>query len=63
MPALSKSAAQRLPLNCPACGLRLDYVRWENGTHFYRCPRHGAVVLTPDGRVREDDPENSFVVH
>ena len=43
--------AERLPLKCPICDLRLDYVRWASGTHFYRCPRHGAVLLLPDGSV------------
>ena len=56
-------ATNRLPLNCPTCGLRLDYVRWEGGTHFYRCQRHGTVVLTRDGQMREDDRDQPLVVH
>ena len=63
MPRPGDSSARRLSLNCPVCGVRLDYVRWETGSHYYRCPRHGAVVLRPDGRVLEDDPDDSFVIH
>lgn len=54
---------ERLPLACPVCGRRADYVRWEGGTHFYRCQRHGAILLSPDGTVRPDDPQNSEVLH
>jgi uncharacterized C2H2 Zn-finger protein len=39
-------------VNCPACGAALKYVRTEDGTHVYACPRDGRVVLPPDGIVR-----------
>ena len=55
--------SKRLPLDCPVCALRLDYIRWQDGTHFYRCQRHGAVLLLPDGMVRGDDTERPLVFH
>ena len=51
------------PVNCPKCGQRLTYVRSEGETHFYRCPRDGAVILPPNGIVRVDNPEDSAVTH
>jgi uncharacterized Zn finger protein (UPF0148 family) len=51
------------PVNCPKCGTPLSYVRTDGDTHFYRCPRHGSLVLPPDGRVRPDDPNDSAVRH
>jgi hypothetical protein len=50
-------------VNCPKCGSRLAYVRTQDETHFYRCARHGTVILPPDGRVRLDDPANSAAKH
>jgi hypothetical protein len=41
-----------LALNCPTCGTPLVYLRTDNDTHVYRCPRHGLMLLPPDGRVR-----------
>lgn len=41
-----------LPINCPTCGAALVYVRTEGETHLYRCPRHGSLILPPDGRIR-----------
>jgi hypothetical protein len=40
-------------INCPMCGAALAYVRAEGETHFYRCDRHGALMLPPDGRIRQ----------
>jgi hypothetical protein len=40
-------------MNCPLCGARLVYLRTEGETHFYRCDRHGMLMLPPDGRVRQ----------
>ena len=60
---LKRPVKERLPLACPVCGLRVDYVRWERGTHFYRCRRHGAILLTPAGEVRVDDRDDSEVIH
>lgn len=39
--------------NCPYCGAGLAYVRTDGETHIYRCPRHGALILTPHGCVRQ----------
>jgi hypothetical protein len=57
------------PVNCPKCGAALVYVRSEGptdiyaATHFYRCWRHGVVVLPPNGIIRVDDPNDSVVRH
>jgi hypothetical protein len=46
-------------------GLRLAHlkslknVRTQDETHFYRCARHGTIILPADGRIRQDDPLNS----
>jgi hypothetical protein len=40
-------------VNCMMCGAPLIYVRTDAGTHVYRCLRHGAILLPPDGRVRQ----------
>jgi hypothetical protein len=42
-----------IPMNCPLCGAPPDYLRTHGDTHFFRCPRHGVLVLSPDGRVRQ----------
>ncbi len=39
------------PLNCPKCGTRLVYIRTDGDTHFYRCPRHGSLILPPDATL------------
>ena len=39
-------------LNCPACGTRLIYVRSDGDTVYYRCPKDGAVVMPPNGRIK-----------
>lgn len=41
-----------IPLNCPACGARLAFVRAEGDIAVYRCPKDGAVVLPPNGRIQ-----------
>jgi tRNA(Ile2) C34 agmatinyltransferase TiaS len=41
-----------LPLNCPTCGAAMSFVRSEGETLIYRCPRHGLLMLPPDGRIR-----------
>ena len=46
-------ADPEIPINCPYCGAALIYVRTEGGTHYYRCDRHGMLMLPPDGRVRQ----------
>ena len=46
-------AAPGISMNCPFCGARLEYLRTEDETHFYRCDRHGMLMLPPDGRVRQ----------
>ena len=43
---------QGVPINCPICGALLVYVRAEADTCVYQCPRHGVLVLPPDGRIR-----------
>ena len=40
-------------MNCPLCGARLAYLRTDGDTHVYHCLRHGALILPPDGRMRE----------
>jgi hypothetical protein len=40
-------------VNCPMCGAPLVYVRIDADAHLYRCPRHGAIMLPPDGKVRQ----------
>ena len=40
-----------IPLNCPYCGARLNYVRSEGDLAFYRCPRDGLLVMPPNGRI------------
>jgi hypothetical protein len=43
-----------LPVTCPHCGAAADYVRTDPGpTHVFSCPRHGRLILAPDGRVRQ----------
>ena len=37
------------PVNCPLCGTPLAFVCTEQATHVYRCPRHGQLLLPPDG--------------
>jgi len=39
--------------NCPYCGAKLEFLRTEGETHFYRCACHGVLMLPPDGRVRQ----------
>jgi hypothetical protein len=62
-------ADPHFPLKCPECGSKLVYVRSEGpadiyqATHFYRCRRHGVVILPPSGIVRLDDPNDSAVRH
>jgi hypothetical protein len=51
------------PLNCPHCGEKLAYVRTEGEIHFYRCSRHGPLILPPDGRIKLDDPRDSATKH
>jgi hypothetical protein len=36
----------------------LAYVRTDADTHVYRCPRHGALLLPTDGRVRQQPAGN-----
>jgi hypothetical protein len=43
-------------MNCPLCGVRLTYLRTEEDTHIYHCLRHGALMLSPDGRMRQASP-------
>lgn len=40
-----------IAMNCPYRGARLTYLRSENETHYYRCDRHGELMLPPDGRL------------
>lgn len=40
-------------VNCPLCGLALVYVRTDDDTHIFRCATHGALILPPDGRIRQ----------
>jgi hypothetical protein len=40
-------------MNCPSCGAPLVYVRTDADAHISRCPRHGAILPPPDGRVRQ----------
>jgi len=40
-------------MNCPLCGVPLVYVRTDTDSHVYRSPRHGAIMLPPDGRVSQ----------
>lgn len=41
-----------IPLNCPSCGNPLVYVRTEGDVAVYRCPKDGAVLLPPNGRIQ-----------
>jgi hypothetical protein len=43
--------------------MRLDYIRWQDGSQFYRCQRHGALLLMPNGLIRADDPDRPLVYH
>ena len=61
--ARKRSTADRLALRCPLCNVRLQYVRCERRTHFYRCCTHGVILLTSDGDLRPDDPDRSEVFH
>jgi hypothetical protein len=40
-------------MNCPLCGAPIVCVRSQGDTHYYRCDRHGVLVLPPDGRIRQ----------
>jgi hypothetical protein len=42
-----------IEMNYPLCGARLVYLRTECDTHFYRCARHGVLMLPADGRMRQ----------
>lgn len=42
-----------IAINCPYCGAALVYLRTEGETHYYRCSRHGVLILPPDGRIRQ----------
>jgi hypothetical protein len=44
-------------------GTRLVYLYTQDDTHFNRCPRHGTLLLPPDGRVRLDDQQNPASLH
>jgi DNA-directed RNA polymerase subunit RPC12/RpoP len=48
-----RQADPDIPINCPYCGAALAYLRTEGETHFYSCPRHGRLMLPPDGRIRQ----------
>jgi hypothetical protein len=46
-----------ITVNSPYCGAQLTYLRTEGEgtegeTFVYRCPRHGVLILPPDGRIR-----------
>jgi hypothetical protein len=43
-------------MNCPFCGATLAYVRNEGDTYVYHCLRRGALILPPDGRMRQEKP-------
>jgi hypothetical protein len=47
------SANPDIEVNCPYCGARLVYLRTEGETHYYRCARHGVLIVSPDGRIRQ----------
>ena len=45
-------------VNCPLCGAQFTYMRTEDAgndaeTFLFRCPRHGVLILPPDGRIRQ----------
>ena len=40
-------------VNCRICGAPLVYVRTDGETHVYACLRHGAMILPPDGVMRQ----------
>jgi tRNA(Ile2) C34 agmatinyltransferase TiaS len=42
-----------VPMNCPICGTSMLYVETEGQKHYYRCPRHGLLMLPPDGRFQK----------
>jgi hypothetical protein len=40
-------------VRCPYCGAVLIYQRTDGDTHVFQCQRHGAIILPPDGIVRQ----------
>jgi len=42
----------QIQMNCPLCGSLLQFLRIKSQTVYYRCARHGVLMLPPDGRVR-----------
>jgi hypothetical protein len=45
-------------VNCHLCSARLTHLRTEGAgtekeTFVFRCPRHGVLILPPDGRIRQ----------
>lgn len=46
---------------CPKCGEPLTTLWLEGEWQFYRCDQHGIVVLTPNGQVPSDEPDDSKV--
>ena len=52
-----------ITLKCPKCGAPLTYQHSQGEVHFYRCPKHGRLVLPPSGVIQIDDPDDSAVRH
>lgn len=50
-----------LPLNCPWCGLRMEYAATafqpSGSIHYYDCPVHGQWLVPPDGRIQKVEEE------
>ena len=40
----------------------LTYQSSQEGTHYYRCPTHGRLILPPNGIIQMDDPDDSDVM-
>ena len=53
-------ADPQLSLHCPYCGELLVFVRTKRDTRFYRCSRHGYLILPRDGRLRSASREDDY---
>ena len=48
-----------IPLNCPKCPRKMQFVKSENDVHVYACPVHGEWHLGQGGLLPAEDRNSS----
>ena len=51
----STTSDDNLPLNCPICGVRLDFRGRVNDCRLFTCAVHGGYSIGPTGHFRRTD--------